>query len=354
MGVTRLKGRPRPWKVDYYETAVIDGRVVKRRRAKFFRNKQLADDYWHTKALEFDAYEAGLSQIIPRKFSDFKHDYLNTYLAYRSPSYQRSETCRLNAVADHFGDVELHRVTAAGIQSFLYRLMDEGISTKTAKNYLGLISGIFTQARLRQHVKENPCSNVSLPAVIQRREARSLTPLELTKLLRAATARERDALLVFVHTGIRLDEFMRIRVERDVDFKNNVLFVRSTEAAPTKNRKPRTIPLTKVAVSIFRRVKVGPVIPGLKYHGVQSMLERLRDRTGISFTAHWLRHTFSSFNQADGVPESVVQGWLGHGSSSITKRYTHTRGLDQRWATMTFGEQFVSCASVATPLEMEG
>ena len=346
MGVTRLKGRKRPWKVDWYAIEFVKGRRVKIRRAKFFTNADQARLYWRKKTTEVDDYVSGISNLIPIKFDRFIVDYLDSYLAYRSPEYQRSETSRLRLLVEYFADRELHLIKPSEVQAFLHRQLDAGWATKTAHNCLGLLSGIFTQAKIRQHVKTNPCERVSLPAAIQRREVRALSEVEIQKLLTISTPRERDVILTLLHTGMRLGELARFRVERDVDFQTRTIFVRSTEAAPTKNRRPRNVPLMPGLEPVLKRVKVGPVVP-LAYHGIQSMLERLRDRSGIEFTAHWFRHSFASINMIGlGVPEGVVQRWLGHGSSQITRRYTHGQGLDQRWATMDIGRKF-SCHTVA-------
>ncbi len=351
MGVTHLKGRPRPWKVDHFELAIESGRVVKKRRAKFFRTREQADEFWHRKALELDAYESGISRIIPVRFAALAEDLKSGYFAYKSIGYRKGEKSRIARAIEWFGAAEVHRIVSSEIQARLFHMLDDGQSTKSVANMHGLLSVIFKQAKIRQHITENPMASVPRPAVIPRNDVRALSEIELARLLKYE-GEHMDRILLFVHTGVRMGEMCRLRVERDVDLSANVVHIRSIEGAATKNRKPRTVPLTGVARGIFAKIRVGPPL-NMTRHGFEKVLRRVGDEIGVKINAHRLRHTFCSLNMANGVPEPVVQRWLGHGSATITRRYTHLAGYDQQWATLNVGEK-LSCTTVARKREKVG
>ena len=351
MGVTRLKGRPRPWKVDYYAMEVQGGRVVKRRRARFFLNREQADDFWHRKALEADSYRTGLSKLIPVEFGKFVTDLDESYFAYKSKSYHMSEKSRMDLAREWFGDREMHTVLPAEIQARLFGMGDAGYSTKSISNMHGFLSVVFKQAGLRQHVIDNPMPKVPRPAVVPRIDVCALSEIEIARVMKYR-GEEKGQILLFIHTGLRMGEMCRVRVERDVDFEANVLHIRSVEGASTKNRKPRTIPLSPTAKAVLSAVRVGPVVAMTRW-GLEKRLRAIGGAIGVKINAHRLRHTFCSLNMANGVPEPVVQRWLGHGSATITRRYTHLLGHDQRWATLDLGsaefaETDSECNSQAT------
>ncbi|HOX21847.1 MAG TPA: site-specific integrase, partial [Elusimicrobiales bacterium] len=250
-----------------------------------------------------------------------------------------SERARLTKLSAMFGDRLLHEITAADVQARLFELEDAGLASKTIANYHGLLSVIYKQGKLRQHVGDNPMEKVPRPKVVPRNEVTALSEIEVERLLRYPCP-ERPVIMLLIHTGLRMGELVRVRVERDVDFEANVLVVRSVEGAATKNRKPRTIPLTPAARATLAGIRVGPVV-GMTRWGLEKRLQKIGRELGFKVNAHRLRHTFCSLNMANGVPEPVVQRWLGHGSATITRRYTHLSGHDQRWATLSVGEKSV-------------
>lgn len=345
MGVTKVKGKTRPWKVYYYEIESEGGRQLRKRRARYFLSRTQADSFWHMKTLEYEAFTAGLSSIIPKHFDKFIDEMIEGYFKYKSPTYLKGEKGRLANIAERWRGVEMHRVRPADLQAFLFQLTDQGLASHTVKNYHGLLSLLFKQAKLRQFISENPMERVPAPKVVARREVTALSEIELAKVLRCKSD-IKPVILFLIHTGLRLSELLRVRVERDCDFGANSLRVRSIENEATKNKKWRVIPLTEVARGILADMRVGQVWEGTG-RSLDNQLRKLGAEIGVHLHAHRFRHTFCSLNMANGVPEAVVQSWLGHGSATITKRYTHLLGHDQRWATLDVGREFLEAPKKA-------
>ena len=61
----------------------------------------------------------------------------------------------------------------------------------------------------------------------------------------------------------------------------------------------------------------------LTYNAAYDSLTRIREKTGISFGFHDLRHTFNTNLAEAGVDVAVRQLLLGHAHASTTDRYTH-------------------------------
>lgn len=74
-----------------------------------------------------------------------------------------------------------------------------------------------------------------------------------------------------------------------------------------------------------------PVGQALSYRSVYDLVLRLRQRTGIDFDPHWMRHSAATRMLRDGVPVEVVSALLGHASVTTTLQiYGHLTAEDAR------------------------
>lgn len=344
MGIYRIKGKTASWRARCYEIAHEGGRLIKRRVSRNFKSRELAKAFYCEKSRDSEAFEAGLTKIIPISMSKFIAELTTGHFAHRSPRYLKGEWGRLDRIATEWDGRDMHKIEAPEIQAFIYRLLDEGLSTKTAKNYHGLLSLIFSQADLRHHVESSPMKYVPAPKVVPRREVDALSEIEIARLERAGEnplwGDTIKTAMILIHTGMRIGEMIRVRVERDVDFENNTLRIRSVEGAETKNKKPRIVPFSPVAKRFFLEITAGPIWP-LTSRAFDARLRKLGKELNIHLHAHRFRHTFASLNMAAGVPEPVVSSWMGHGSSQITKRYVHLGGRDQQYANLEIGKKLI-------------
>ena len=140
------------------------------------------------------------------------------------------------------------------------------------------------------------------------------------------------ALLAF--TGIRSGEMQRLRVE-DVDLTGNWIQVVSRRGGETKTRKSRRIPihprlrqilsgLPRSAGSWFFTAEPSPKFPDGGHcisakklnDRFRTTLKALKMPTGreAGYVIHSLRHSFETICINAGIPQRVVDTWLGHTS----------------------------------------
>ena len=134
----------------------------------------------------------------------------------------------------------------------------------------------------------------------------------------------------FLATGVRLSELENLELE-DVDLDRNELYVRNG-----KGGKDRRIPfrpsLSRVLedylkerrrlkkacpfffTSMFQDSKMGCRV-------IDRLVVRLREKSGIYFSAHLLRHTFATRMMQSGVDIRVVQELMGHSDLATTAIY---------------------------------
>ena len=66
----------------------------------------------------------------------------------------------------------------------------------------------------------------------------------------------------------------------------------------------------------------------LSVGGLESVLQRLSQKTGIHTNPHKFRHTFASRALAAGVDSLVLQRALGHTTLAMVNRYVHFQTAD--------------------------
>jgi site-specific recombinase XerD len=84
---------------------------------------------------------------------------------------------------------------------------------------------------------------------------------------------------------------------------------------------------------VFVNLFGGRVGAAMTYPAVRQLIGRIAARTGISFTAHMLRHSHATDMVRRGVPIEVVARLLTHRSSTTTSQvYVHLGAADIREA----------------------
>ena len=156
---------------------------------------------------------------------------------------------------------------------------------------------------------------------------------------------------VLAHTGMRISELFKLKWS-DIDFNYDVIHIEDehgishkvADSRSTKSKKSREVPIhseVRLALESIKGPKTGRVFKGrnggrICYKSlkakfvdrvIQPLAARFPGRPGKPSFAdgrfHTFRHFFCSRCAQEGVPEVVVQGWLGHSSSAITRLYYH-------------------------------
>jgi integrase len=126
-------------------------------------------------------------------------------------------------------------------------------------------------------------------------------------------------------TGLRRGELLALNWA-DVDLEARTLIVRRS-----KSGKPRTIPLSRVALDILSQIT--DVHEGLVFkkneHGftvgeLEEVWRLAKERAGIEdLHLHDLRHTFATRLAQHGIDICAISRLLGHNSVEMSSRYIH-------------------------------
>ncbi len=157
---------------------------------------------------------------------------------------------------------------------------------------------------------------------------------QINQILATATEPQATQFALLAFTGMRSGELQRLRPE-DVDLNGNWIHVVSREGARTKTGQSRKIPIHPrlrpllQALPKRKRPWLFTASPSEKYpdgnHHIstkrlnEDLLKILKElnipagRNG-GFTVHSLRHSFEAINVNAGIPQRVVDTWMGHQS----------------------------------------
>jgi integrase/recombinase XerD len=184
----------------------------------------------------------------------------------------------------------------------------------------------------------------------RRRLPRTLSD-ESVQLIVGACDRLRDRFLIelLLGTGMRIGEALGLRHE-DIDAAGTLIRIRlrdNSNGARVKGGQ-REIPVSASLIRLYTDYLVeeygdldcdyvfvnlwgGSVGTPWRYWNVTDLVSRLRERSGVTFSAHAFRHTYATGLLRRGVPAEVVQKLLGHASvTTTTETYQHLEVEDLR------------------------
>ncbi len=237
-----------------------------------------------------------------------------------------------------------------------------GLYEHHARKGLGVAAGLVAWRRvtkgpykplLHHSTKGRPIRTRPIKLTVPRRVPRVLAPEDLVAVLAAPErARDRFLLALLAETGMRVGQALGLRHSDFVSREKLIHIVPRDNAngARAKLRVPATIPVSAGLVRaysdymfceycdvdsdyVFVNLWSGRVGAAMTYSAVHDLVERVRERTGVSFTLHMLRHTHATDLVRSGVAIEVVARLLTHESSTTTSQtYVHLDAEDIRHA----------------------
>ncbi len=257
--------------------------------------------------------------------------------------------------SEHPDVLELRSVTQDHADAYAAHVAKQ-VSPTTFNRTVNTLSLVWRVLETAARLSANPWKRITRKrfAVHSRRE---LTLEELGRVCAAAQGEMRVLLALGIYAGLRLGDAALLRWA-DVDMVRGILSIVPMKTA-RRSQKRVTLPLHPALLTLLSETapakRTGYVMPGIaeRYRQYEAALSRdvarLFEAVGIVTSAemeggmrnrpecgyHSLRHTFVSLCAAGGVPQSVVQSLVGHGSPAMTAHYTHVGTETARAAVLT-------------------
>jgi integrase/recombinase XerC len=222
------------------------------------------------------------------------------------------------------------------IRSWIVSLMENGISPRSVRRKISVLSGFYKYLILRNILSVSPVDKVPLPKVPKKLpvfvEESNMDFLFDSSFFAEDEIgiRDKAVVLLIYHTGIRLSELISIRL-------SGLDLVKNTVKVLGKRNKERILPFSeelnetlklylsyrKISESeyLFVTPKGEKMYPKLVYRIVNNYLSQVSSLNKTS--PHVLRHTFATHLLNNGADLNSIKELLGHANLSATQIYTH-------------------------------
>ncbi|OAA92949.1 tyrosine-type recombinase/integrase [Clostridium coskatii] len=262
---------------------------------------------------------------------------------------------------------KLKDLKSTNIQAYYNTLVkDKHKTPNTIKSINKMLKPAINQAVKENYIIINPCNNVILPKITDKKEIQIFTLEEEEKFLKSIQDHRNRALFILVlGTGLRIGEVVALKWS-DIDFENNELKVQRTfkrvskinienpaenktaiiEQEPKTKSSKRTIPVPLNIMEELKKHKKRQLEEKLKSgdiyvnndlvfpnelgeptdtRNLTRSYERALKKAKIDYrNFHALRHTYATRLFEADVPLKTVQELLGHADISTTANiYTH-------------------------------
>lgn len=243
-----------------------------------------------------------------------------------------------------FGDVPLIDLRPSHVEAWVKAMQDKGLQPSTIRTRFNNVRSVLRAAERDRLLARDPAQNVKLPRVVRGESAMRIpAPVEVGQLMSSCTdhlAVMRAFVAVCAFAGLRLGEVCGLKVS-DVDFLRGEIHVERQsqrgEVRVPKYGSTRTVHIPRQLVeTLAEHVRLhcpgddpdrwlwsnarGPWTADV----VEPRFARLREKVGLEYTLHDLRHFYASGLIAAGCDVVTVQRAMGHKDATTTlNTYSH-------------------------------
>lgn len=284
------------------------------------------------------AYEAAAAA--GRTFKEVAEDWweeAEPQLAYNTTKGYRPA---LRRAIDEFGEDNIRELKPLDISRYIRRFVKSThAADKTARTQLMVINLICRYAVESGDLEYNPARDITVPKGLEKKPREIASDDDIEKVKASTDCTFGMFAYWIMYTGMRRGELLALTWD-DVDVEECTISISKSVyhidnkpyiKQPKTAKGIRTVPLlNKLGAKI--QPAEGLVFPDPATGGLmtnmhfQSLWDKYASESGISCTAHQLRHAYATMLEENNVSEKDAQYLLGHAQISTTKDiYTHIR-----------------------------
>lgn len=287
------------------------------------------------------------------KVAEEWYDTIEPKLAYQS---RESYRVALRRACEEFKDTSIKQIKPKDINVYIFKLLNKNFAQKTISNHKMVLNQIFDFAILQDEIEYNPCSSTKIPKNAKKNPRKSASPEEEKIILNSA-----DKWLfpyIAMLTGMRKGEILALQW-KDIDFEKNIIKVTKSiyyEGNNPKIKEPKTEAGQRIVPLLEDLKKTLIEIPNKKPNdfiisdedgkpiskkSFRWRYAKFQKETGITCTAHQIRHSFATNAFESNVAPKSIQEILGHKQLATTMDiYTDFRKKSFDSAALLLNENF--------------
>lgn len=244
-------------------------------------------------------------------------------------------TKTLKNVSDEILNKDITKIKSIEIQTNLNEITHERTRQKTFE----LLNALFFKAEQHKIINDNIMNIIEKPKH-KRERGISLNSKQKTIFINECINHKYGNMyLITMYQGLRIGEILAL-TGNDIDFENKKITINKAlnhdnKIDTTKNEQSiRTIPIFDNTLKILDKYKnyKEKRLFNFSYNVPQKHLKEILENCNLpkEISLHDLRHTFISTCKNKGIPEHIVQYWVGHkiGSKVTSQIYTHINEED--------------------------
>ena len=314
-----------------------DGRYVCKLGDEWFYGKT-EDEALQKRQERMDELKDNTSKPKEIKFSEYSERWLKAYKSHLTPRPYETHKRNIKKWIERMGDRNLTEYLPSDVSLFYQQDKDKSFSYLHSLQHT--IKSIFNSAFLDGFLKSTPLITV-FPLKSHKGTHREITKDERTAI-HSLEHRLRPAVMVMLYAGLRRGEALALDIDRDVDFLNKTVTVRSAvrfnnkglpEIVPPKTQAGnRKVPLLDILYSELQN-KHGLLCPSAKNtlmsetawnRAWESYLLHLNKIVKSDLRPHDLRHSYCTMLYDMDIDVKSTMSYMGHADSSTTMQiYTH-------------------------------
>ena len=253
-------------------------------------------------------------------------------------TYKKCGQAEYNRATSQFGDKYIKQITAQDIDVYIKGLAKQNYSRKTVSSYKNIVSQIFDYGILKDYVKHNPASAVSIPKNLSKKTRTLPTTADIKTV---SENYKGFALLPYflLYTGLRISEAVAL-TDKDINRDDMTITVNKKVVfdgnKPILKNETKTESGTRQVILLKRLEEKIPKFKGYLFsdngkdlytrNTIRHRWKKYQEETGVSLTAHQLRHAYATMLFEAGIDEKDAQELMGHSDINLTRSiYTHIR-----------------------------
>ncbi|WP_209000389.1 tyrosine-type recombinase/integrase [Paraclostridium bifermentans] len=337
-------------------------------------------DVWDRRKLNIPKDKVNESQYEYKiTFKDIKNEYFKSiakrYCKYmlniNSFSYCGDISQRLkvffNFISDTYPNVtRLNQITRSHVEDYLSFINNKGLVARTSNSYKGVPAGLFEKAQLlgwddvpKKRIFFNEDYTKQVKAKPRYIEENIL--IQLNENLDKLPSDIRIMTIILEECGMRISELCALKINCLIQDNEGDYFLKYYQ---NKMKKEHIVPISKeVAMVIKEQEKIiinrnnksdylfqredGSSVKQSSFRDELNKLavnQNITDSNGkvFRFQAHAFRHTVGTRMINNGVPQYIVQKYLGHSSPEMTNVYAQIHDKTMKKAFNEFKENLIS------------